>query len=66
MLKKWRNHHLLLLASLTAVTSTGFAQVQVEPREQVASLSSKLLELFKSSGVATLSLGPAWESAGNK
>ena len=61
-----RNHHLLLLASLTAVTSTGFAQVQVEPREQVASLSSKLLELFKSSGVATLSLGPAWESAGNK
>ena len=31
----------------------------------VTMLISKLSEVFKSSGVATLSVGPVWESAGN-
>lgn len=46
-------------------SSTGFAEGQAGPHEHAASLPSKLLETFKSSGVATLSLGPVWESAGN-
>lgn len=62
MLKRWG---VLLLATLTSASFAGFAQAQVEPREQTTPLSSKLLEMFKSSGVATLSLGPVWESAGN-
>ena len=62
---KWRNHHLLLLASLTVASSAGFAQAQIEPREETTTLISKLSEVFKSSGVATLSVGPVWESAGN-
>ncbi len=64
MFEKWRNHHLLLLASLTAASSAGVAQAQVEQNEQ-ATFLSKSLEMLKSSGVATLSLGPVWESAGN-
>lgn len=65
MLEKLRNHHVLLLVALTAVSSAGFSEAQVELGKQTTSLPSKLLELFKSSGVATLSLGPVWESAGN-
>lgn len=65
MHEKWRNHHLLLLASLTVASSDGFAQAQIEPREQTTTLISKLSEVFKSSGVATLSVGPVWESTGN-
>ena len=65
MLKKRRNHHMLLLAALTAVSSAGFAQAQAEPGEHTTFLPSKLLETLKSSGVATLSLGPVWENAGN-
>ena len=65
MHEKWRNHHLLLLASLTVASSAGFAQAQIEPREQTTTLISKLSEVFKSSGVATLSVGPVWESAWN-
>lgn len=63
MLKKFQNHHALLLAALTAASSTGFAQA--EPGEQITSLPSKLLETLKSRGVATLSLGPVWENNGN-
>ena len=65
MLKKRRNHHILLLAALTAVSSAGFAQAQAEPGEHTTFLPSKLLETLKSSGVATLSLGPVWENAGS-
>ena len=65
MLKKWHTHHAFLLAALTAVSSAGFAEAQVELGEQATSLSSKLLEPFKFSGVATLSLGPVWENTGN-
>ncbi|MDF1757525.1 MAG: hypothetical protein P1U74_04435, partial [Legionellaceae bacterium] len=65
MLKKWRNHHVLLLAALTSISSAGFAEDQVEPDEQATFLSSKLFSMFKSRGVVTLSLGPVWESAGN-
>ena len=65
MHEKWRNHHLLLLVSLTVASSAGFAQAQIEPREQTTTLISTLPEVFKSSGVATLSVGPVWESAGN-
>ena len=64
MFEKWRNHHLLLLASLTVASSAGFAQTQVEKIEQ-ATFLSKALEMLKSSGVATLSLGPVWENTGN-
>lgn len=65
MHEKWRNHHLLLLSSLTVASSAGFAQAQVEPREQTNALFSKLPEIFKSSGVATLSVGTTWENTGN-
>ncbi len=65
MYEKWRNHHLLLLGSLTVASSAGFARTQIEPCEQTTTLISKLSEVFKSSGVATLSVGPVWESAGN-
>ena len=65
MLKKWSTHHLLLLASFTAASSSGLAQAQVGSYEQATSLPSQLLEIFKSSGVATLSLGPVWESNGD-
>ena len=64
MFEKWRNHHLLLLASLTASSPAGFAQAQVEQNEK-ATFLSKSLEMLKSSGVATLSLGPVWENNGN-
>ena len=64
MHEKWRNHH-LLLASLTVASSVGFAQAQIEPHEPTTTLISKLSEVFKSSGVATLSVGPVWESGGN-
>ena len=65
MFKKRRNPHLLLLASLTTLSSAGFAHAQVEPSEPATYFPSHLLETFKSSGVATLSIGPVWESAGN-
>lgn len=64
MLEKWCNHHLLLLASLTTASSAGFAQAPIMQSQQAASLPSKILAIFKSSGVATLSLGPVWENAG--
>ena len=56
MLEKWCNNHLLLLVALTAASAAGFAKAQVEPREQTTALFSKLSEVFKSSGVATLKL----------
>ena len=65
MFEKWRNHHVLLLAALTASSSVGFAEAQVEQGEHITFLHSKLLETLKSSGIATLSVGPVWESAGN-
>tara|TARA_R110002126_G_scaffold123850_1_gene265727 strand:+ start:403 stop:1197 length:795 start_codon:yes stop_codon:yes gene_type:complete len=65
MLEKWRNHHALLLVTLTAASSAGFAQAHVDAVHSAASFSSKLLETFKSSGVAILSVGPVWENAGN-
>ncbi len=65
MLKKWRNHHVSLLAALTAVSSAGFVETQAEPGEHRNFLPYKLLETLKSGGVATLSLGPVCESAGN-
>ena len=60
----WHNHYLLLPASLTAASSAGFAQAPVEQKEQ-ATFLSKSIEMLKSSGVATLSLGPVWENTGN-
>ncbi len=65
MLKKQDNRHALLLTALIFFSSAGFAEGQAGPHEHTASLPSKLLETFKSSGVATLSLGPVWENAGN-
>ena len=65
MLKKWRNHHTLLLTALTFSSATGFAGVQSGPHEHTTSWPSKLLETLISSGVATFSLGPVWENAGN-
>jgi len=65
MHEKWRNHHLLLLTLLTVASSAVFAQTQVELREQTTALFSKLPEIFKSSGVVILSVGPAWENAGH-
>ena len=64
MFEKWRNYHLLLLASLTAASSAGFAQAHVEQNQQ-ATFLSKSLEMLKSSGVASLSIGPIWENTGN-
>ncbi len=64
MLEKRRYYHVLLLAALTTASSVGFCQAYVEPGEQTTSFPSNILELFKSSGVATLSLGPVWEGAG--
>lgn len=55
MIEQWHNHY-LLLAFLALGSSAGFAQTPVEPREQSPSLFSKLQALFKSSGVATLSV----------
>lgn len=65
MLKKWHNYHLLLLVSLATGSSSVFAQAQVGLAESGASLSSKLLETLKSSGVASLSVGSVWGSTGN-
>lgn len=65
MFEQWRNHHVLILAALMAVSSAGFAEIRGEPGEHTTFLPSKLLETLKSSGVATLSLGPVWENAGN-
>ena len=64
MHEKWRNN-LLLMASLTVVTSTGFATGHIEASGQTTSSFTKLPAILKSSWVATLSLGPVWESAGN-
>lgn len=65
MVEKRRNHYLILLASLMATSPVGVAQTQVEPCEQMIALFSKLSELIRSSVVASLSVGPVWESAGN-
>jgi opacity protein-like surface antigen len=65
MLKKRRYHHILLLAALMAVSSAGFSEPQAELGEHTTFLPYKLLETLKSSGVTTLSVGPAWENAGN-
>jgi opacity protein-like surface antigen len=59
-LKTWRNH-LWLITSLFAVTPLGFASAIVDT---TTSSLSKLSDLIKSSGVATLSVGPVWENAG--
>lgn len=59
---KWRNHHLLLLGSMIVASSSGIAHAQ---GEQSGQTTSKLFEIFKSCGVATLSLGPVWGSFGN-
>ncbi len=64
MFQKWHNHHLLLLASLIVASSAGFAQAQVGQNTPATFLSNSL-EMLKSSGVATLSIGPVWENAGN-
>ena len=42
MFEKWSNHHLLLLASLTAASSAGFAQTQVGQNEQATFFSKSL------------------------
>lgn len=65
MLKQWNNFYLLLLTSLTATSPIVFASNQAEPLGQSTSLVAKLSDIFKTSGVATLSVGPVWESAGN-
>jgi opacity protein-like surface antigen len=64
MHEKWRNN-LLLMASLTVVTSTGFALSHIEASGQTTSSFDKLPAILKSSWVATLSLGPVWENTGN-
>lgn len=64
MHEKWRNN-LLLMASLTVVASTGFASSHAEASGQTTSSFAKLPAILKSSWVATLSLGPVWENAGN-
>jgi opacity protein-like surface antigen len=58
--KTWRNYA-LLTASLTLISSAGFASEQAP---SITSSLAKLADIFKSSGVATLSVGPVWESAG--
>ena len=65
MMQEKRRNHLLLMASLIAVTSTGLASSHAEASGQTTSLFIKSLEMLKSSGVATLSLGPVWGNAGN-
>ena len=65
MFKKWRNHDALLLALFASSSFSGLAQAQVDAAHLATSFPSKLLETFKSSGVATLSVGPVWENAGN-
>jgi len=64
MQKKWQCHYVLPLLSLITASSVGTSQSHVEQNEQ-ATFLSKSLEMLKSSGIATLSLGPVWESAGN-
>ena len=60
----WRGG-LLLMASMTAVTPIGFASSQVEPSKHETSLFSRFPVPSQSLWVATVSLGPVWESAGN-
>jgi len=64
MLEKWRDN-LLLMSSLTAATSTGFASSQIESSGQTTTLFTKLPAILTSSWVASLSLGPVWENAGD-
>lgn len=52
--EKWR-YHLLCMVLLTIITPPGFASDSLE----------KISDVIKSSGVATLSIGPVWENAGN-
>ena len=65
MLKKQRNHHASILIILVFSGSGGLAEGRAGPHENSASLPSKLLETLKSSGVATLSIGPVWENSEN-
>jgi len=74
ILEKWHNN-LLFMALLTLVVPIGFASNQPESSQpelsqpelsqQMTSLLTRLPGVFKSSWVATLALGPVWESAGN-
>ena len=56
---------LSLISMLMIVTSTGFALEPIASNRQTPLLFSKLSENIRSSGVATFSLGPVWESAGD-
>tara|TARA_R110002126_G_scaffold173969_3_gene322539 strand:+ start:159 stop:950 length:792 start_codon:yes stop_codon:yes gene_type:complete len=58
--KTWRNYA-LLTASLVLISPVGFA---AEHLPSITSSLSKVSDMLKSSGVATLSVGPVWESAG--
>ena len=60
----WRGSF-LLITLMIAATPIGFASSQVEPSKQKTSLVSKFPAPLQSAWVATLSLGPVWESAGN-
>lgn len=56
-------HRLLGLTSLVVAHSAVFASI--DQGTQTPALFSSLYDTFKSSGIATLSVGPVWESAGN-
>ena len=58
--KTWHKS-MLLTASLVTFSTVGFAS---EHASSITSSLSKVSDMFKSSGVATLSVGPVWESAG--
>lgn len=51
--------------SLVLASSVGFASEEVEQHAQFVPSFSNLAATIKSSWVATLSVGPVWESAGN-
>jgi len=56
----WRNYA-LLTASLALISPVGLA---AEHLPSITSSLSKVSDMLKSSGVATLSVGPVWENAG--
>ena len=62
MIDKQRCKHLFLTSMVIFATPIGYASSQTP---SLASIFSKFSTTVKSSGVATLSLGPVWESAGN-
>ncbi len=65
MFEKGCSYYLLCLTTLIGASTNGFAgSPQGVPRAESATLSSTFLETLKSSGVATLSLGPVWERSG--